>query len=155
MRGLGISEKDFVALMNQKAQKLGMKDTFFADPTGLNPHNVSTAYDLVILGKTAFSNEMVLSALNKKQYIFRPNNKRKNKIAYSTDKLLNSFLKDEKSEYKLIAGKTGYLDEAGYCFLAKAENSKKEKIIVAILGAKSNKDRFQETKNLIWWAYNK
>lgn len=54
------SEADFVALMNQKAAALGMKDSCFANPSGLNDDNhYSTAYDLAVLAQACLDNETV------------------------------------------------------------------------------------------------
>ena len=54
------SEADFVALMNQKAAELGMKNSSFANPSGLNDDNhYSTAYDLALLARACLDNETV------------------------------------------------------------------------------------------------
>ena len=54
------SEGDFVALMNQKAAELGMKNSSFANPSGLNDDNhYSTAYDLALLARACLDNETV------------------------------------------------------------------------------------------------
>lgn len=54
------SEADFVALMNQKAAELEMKDSSFANPSGLNDDNhYSTAYDLALLARACLDNETV------------------------------------------------------------------------------------------------
>ena len=54
------SEADFVAMMNQKAAELGMKDSSFANPSGLNDDDhYSTAYDLALLARACLDNETV------------------------------------------------------------------------------------------------
>lgn len=54
------SEADFVALMNQKAAELGMKDSSFANPSGLNHEDhFSTAYDMALLAQACLENETV------------------------------------------------------------------------------------------------
>ena len=54
------SEADFVALMNRKAAQLGMKDSSFANPSGLNDDgHYSTAYDLALLARACLANETV------------------------------------------------------------------------------------------------
>ena len=54
------SEEAFVALMNQKAAELGMKNSSFANPSGLNDDNhYSTAYDLALLARACLDNETV------------------------------------------------------------------------------------------------
>ena len=54
------SEAGFVALMNQKAAELGMKDSSFANPSGLNDDDhYSTAYDLALLARACLNNKTV------------------------------------------------------------------------------------------------
>ncbi len=53
------TEKDFVFLMNQKAKELGLKNTRFADPSGLNPANISTVYDIACLVKYSFNYPLI------------------------------------------------------------------------------------------------
>ena len=54
------SGEDFVALMNKKAAELGMKDSSFANPSGLDDDNhYSTAYDLALLARACLDNETV------------------------------------------------------------------------------------------------
>lgn len=54
------SEADFVALMNARAAELGMRDSSFANPSGLNDDNhYSTAYDMALLAQACLENETV------------------------------------------------------------------------------------------------
>ena len=53
------SLEGFVFLMNEKAEQIGMKNTHFSNPHGLDDHedHYSTAYDMAILTKYAMRNE--------------------------------------------------------------------------------------------------
>ncbi|MFI8928746.1 D-alanyl-D-alanine carboxypeptidase [Streptomyces sp. NPDC053474] len=53
----GGDEKKFVAKMNETAKELGMKNTHYTDPSGLDKTTVSTAEDLVKLGRVAMENQ--------------------------------------------------------------------------------------------------
>lgn len=54
------SEAEFVALMNRRAAELGMKDSSFANPSGLNDdQHYSTAYDMALLAQACLRNETV------------------------------------------------------------------------------------------------
>ncbi len=154
MRVSGFSEKEFVDLMNAKAMELKMDSSHFVDPTGLNPGNVSTPGDLIKLAEEAFSRPEIVKRLNKKEYSFSEKKTGKYHRVFSTDKLLGGFLKDSSQDYFLQAGKTGYLDEAGYCFLAQVKNKKGKEIIIVLLGSNKNVSRFQETKGIIAWIFN-
>lgn len=153
VRGAGFQEEEFVALMNKKAGELGMENTSFSDPTGLDAGNVSTAEDLTKLAKVIFAREEIAEIATRQEYFFKERRNNLPHRVFSTDSLLNSFL-DGNGEFTLMAGKTGYLPEAGYCFLSQSKNEAGNKIITVILGSESPSGRFQETKGLVVWTFN-
>ncbi len=135
----------FSDLMNNKARSLGMVNTYFAEPTGLSPINCSNARDLSRLIRAAFDQEKIRDALSHNTYNIKI---KRNGLSYlqrlyNTDKLLDSFI-------DIKGAKTGYLEESGYC-LAGISNYLDKNLIVIILGARTDEDRFQEAKSLIWW----
>ncbi len=136
----------FPDLMNQKAKSLGMTNTYFAEPTGLSLSNKSNSEDLSKMIREVFNKEEVKEALSYQTYdikIKRNGLSYKQRL-YNTDKLLGNFI-------NLKGAKTGYLEESGYC-LAGVSNYLEKKLIVIILGAETDEDRFQEAKSLIWWT---
>jgi len=147
VRSTGLGQEEFVKLMNEKAKLSGMNNTFFVEPTGLSPGNRSTAEDLDKLVKIVFDNPLIKQLSISKIYNFKtilPDGQEKKYQVRNINKLLNSFL-------KIIGAKTGYLDEAGYCFAGLLEYNNK-KMIVVTLNSQSEKDRMQEIKGLTWWA---
>ncbi len=137
----------FVDLMNKKAEVLGMTDTHFVEPTGLDSKNCSTASDLAKLIIEAVKNDNIKRALNTKTYdvsILRPGSGKIYQRVYNTNKLLGGFI-------DLIGAKTGYLRESGYCF-AGLSDYQGYRTAVVVLGAATDQDRFQEVKGLIWWT---
>jgi len=140
------SEKSFVDLMNEKAISLGMTNSFFVEPTGLNFENKSTAEDLVKLIFSAFKKEEIKTALNTPIYDFSVYDF--GKISYqrvwNTNELLNSFI-------NLKEAKTGYLNESGYCLVGISDYQNKQ-FLVVILNSATSQSRFQEAKSLIWWS---
>ncbi|MDD2806956.1 MAG: serine hydrolase [Patescibacteria group bacterium] len=143
---------DYVTAMNNKAAALGMTASHFADPSGLNVENVSTATDLVKLATTAFSKTEIISAVTAESFDYKIINNSRRGHAVNTDNLLNSFLNAD--PYSLAGAKTGYLDEAGYCLLTEVKNKNKGTLMIAILGATSPTDRWQEAKGLVDWVNN-
>lgn len=140
-------DKNFVDLMNEEVKKLGMNQTVFVEPTGLDPNNKSTASDLVKLVKAAFSRPEIVNALQRPSYILKtkkPNGQDAYYKIYNTNKLLNRFV-------ELVGAKTGYLEEADYCYAGVFKVAERDFIIV-ILGSASESDRLQEVKGLIWWV---
>jgi D-alanyl-D-alanine carboxypeptidase len=139
--------KNFVDLMNEEAKKIGMRQTTFVEPTGLSPANQSTASDLVKLIKNALSRPEIRNALQKQSHVLeiqKPNGQKINRKVYNTNKLLNSFV-------HLVGAKTGYLEEAGYCY-AGIFTAKDRNFIIVILGSATDQTRYQEAKGLIWWV---
>lgn len=119
----------FIAKMNIKAFKLGMNNTIFENPHGLNENtkNYSTANDMAILMRYAIRNEDFLKITSTNKY----NN------WYNKNELL--------SDYKyLISGKIGYTKASGQVYVSAATKNNKTLIIVSI----NEKDKFNLHKNL-------
>ena len=145
----GLSEEEFVKAMNDKATKLGLFNTSFTEPTGLSDKNVSTARDIARLAEEALSHEEIRSATTKKEYNFTTKEGREKKIS-STDYLLYS---NPSSEIGLLGGKTGYTENAGYCFVGKFANNRQDEVISVVLNSNGKNDRFLETKSLVNWVF--
>jgi len=110
-------------ILNQKAQELGMFNTKFADSSGLDPGNISNAKDLVILAKEILKRPDLIKILQTREY----------KDIKNTNELLEL--------PGVIAGKTGFTDEAGECLLLITD-----KLISIVLNAEN---RFVESEKLI------
>lgn len=124
---------NFIANMNLKAHKLGMDNTTFENPHGLNDDtkNYSTAEDMSKLMRYAIKNKEFLKITSTKKY------KVNNYIWYNKNKLL--------SEYKyLISGKIGYTKASGQVFVSAAKKGNKTLIITSI----DESDKFNLHKNL-------
>lgn len=148
---LGLSENEFVVLMNDKAEALNLNNTKFKDATGLNSNNVSTAKEVSILIKKSFENQEILNLVQEYNYkFFTKQGKLKN--IYSTNELLNSF--NENNNLKIIGGKTGYNDLAGYCLGAKFITDNNQEFISVVLNASTLKNRFSDTKKIAQEIYN-
>ncbi len=148
-RSTGESEEAFIAEMNAKAESFKMSATF-VDETGLGVENQGTARDVAKLLATALREEKIREAVVQKRYVFSPQKSQKVYYVKSTDELLWSFLNEE--PYKLIGGKTGYIEEAGYNLAIEVERNG-HKIIVVVLGSVTAEDRFKEVKGLADWTF--
>lgn len=143
----GLSQSQFIVLMNDKAASLGMTDTTFTDPSGLDVTNISTAWDIFKLSKEAFRFFEILQGTTSRSYSFNTINTNQPHIIKTTNELNNSDL-------YLTGSKTGYLDEAGYCLVVKAKNSQNQEVISLVLGNSSWQDRFDEVEELVYYTYN-
>lgn len=128
---LGGSVNDFIKMMNDRAQQIGMKDTLFVTPSGLdNGNHHSTAYDMAVLGSVAIKNEMLSSICCLSSCDITVNDEIR--TMYNHNKLLGY---DE--SFKGI--KTGYTDKAGRC-LVSAYEYEGNSIITVTLNAPNDWD---------------
>ena len=129
----------FVALMNQRASQLGMKNTFYADPTGLSAENVSTATDLVKLIKYIVKNYPEISQISRTKEYEVPNF---GKIT-NTNQLLGEMP-------QIVCGKTGFTTVAKGCLILVTNSQNSSNLIInVILGSD---DRFLEMKKMVDWS---
>jgi len=133
----------FVERMNEKAIELGLENTSFADPSGLNPDNVSSAFDLSHLITFAASDDRISSIMRTPTYSVTTN--RRTIPIHSTNHLLTS------GDVDVMGGKTGFIGKAGYCLATLLRLPQGNPVAVVVLGAHSNNGRFWETRHLFNW----
>ncbi|HEX5473043.1 MAG TPA: serine hydrolase [Vicinamibacterales bacterium] len=137
----------FVERMNEKALELGLDSTSFADPSGLNPDNVSSAYDLSRLITFAASDERISSIMRTPTYTVTTT--RRTIPIHSTNHLLLA------GDVDVMGGKTGFISKAGYCLATLLRLPQGNPVAVVVLGARSNMGRFWETRHLFNWLADK
>lgn len=132
-----------VAQMNIKAQALGMKDTHFIDPTGLNSGNVSTAQDLVKLVLATQSYAPIQRATTSTSHIVtRPGSR---PLLYvNTNPLVSS------SSWDIRVSKTGYISEAGQCLVMQA-NIKQHPVVFVLLDSQAKSARIGDAIRIKKW----
>lgn len=139
------SEEAFVALMNQKAGELGMKNTHFANPTGLtDPEHYSSAADLAVLLREALRNETFRTVFTTEHYTSTATAQHPDGLSM-TSTLLGKLDGTELENGEILGGKTGYTQAAGLCLASLAEINGKKYILVT-LGAPG--DHSTEQTNL-------
>ena len=143
-----LSEKDFVKEMNKTAKEIGLVQTSFNEPVGLSRFNVSTAREVAQILKNALKHKEIKQALLLPKYSFYTLD-RKYKIAYNTDRLL----KIKNNSFKMLGGKTGYTELAGYCFAVAFANNKNNEIFVVILDDNNHYSRFDNAQKTAKWVY--
>jgi D-alanyl-D-alanine endopeptidase (penicillin-binding protein 7) len=137
----------FVERMNEKAVQLGLESTTFADPSGLNAANVSSAYDLSRLISYAAGNETIASIMKTQNYTATVG--RRTVAIHNTNRLLGG------TDVEVMGGKTGFISKAGYCLATLLRLPTGNPVAVVVLGAQSNPGRFWETRHLINWMTEK
>lgn len=126
----------FINLMNKKASLLGLKNTKFYNPHGLdedtNPPNQSTVYELAILTYYALDKFPQLTKIAGTDEIIIADNGDHHQYY-----LINN-LGLERTYPGLVGLKPGFTDLAGYCLIGLAENEEKE-VLVVFLGSENLK----------------
>ena len=133
----------FVAAMNAKARSLGMQDTRFADATGLNAANVSSARDLARLVKTAHDYYPLI----------RDYSTRSSATVQSYGRVLayrntNGLVRSAKWEIGL--SKTGFISEAGRCLVMQVRMAQKEMVVV-LLDSWGKQSRIGDANRIRKW----
>ena len=131
---------DFLALMNKRAKQLGMNNTNFKNPDGLDQDgHYTTLSDLLILSKEVIDNYELLSIIMRKSFI--SNIEGEDKVYLNTNKLI------DRNFYGL---KTGWTNEAGLTFIGL--NQSNDRNILTIVNrsfVNEKKDNhFVDTQNL-------
>ncbi|MBQ4342261.1 MAG: D-alanyl-D-alanine carboxypeptidase [Erysipelotrichaceae bacterium] len=110
---VGGSVENFVKMMNEKAKEIGMLNTVFHNPHGLDVHeqgNLSTCFDMALLMKYALNNEQFCEIIKTKIYASEWGT-----VFHNSNKLLSDFA-------FCLGGKTGYTSKAGRTLVTAAKN---------------------------------
>ena len=137
---IGGTTEGFVAMMNAAAAQLGLTNTVAANPIGLDaPGAHSSARDVISVAA------MLMQDQTFREAVAKPTARLHGKIFASTNKLLTT--------YEGADGiKTGHTTGAGYCLVGSATRDGR-RIIVAVLGAPTEDQRFADAAALLDWGF--
>jgi D-alanyl-D-alanine carboxypeptidase (penicillin-binding protein 5/6) len=136
------SEEAFASLMNQYAQRIGMKNSHFVNVHGLSePNHYSTARDLALLGRALIHEYPVAYSYNKiKEFQVGVMNPQPNR---------NLLLWRDPSVDGI---KTGHHSGAGYCLMASAKRGD-QRLITVVMGDTSENQRAVDSQALLNWGF--
>ena len=134
----------FVERMNEFAVNLGLTNSHYVEPSGLDASNVSSAYDLSNLITHATEDERLSPILRTDQYPVRTSGR--GFTIYSTNRLLGFTGVD------VVGAKTGFISKAGYCLATMLRVPQGSQIAVVVLGAANSALRFHEAQHLLNWV---
>ena len=142
---LGGGPEGFAKIMNNKARELGLKNTNFVTPSGLdNENHYTTAYDLALLTAAALKNKAFSAACSTKTATLYYGNPPYRRSLTNHNKLLGSY-------EGLIGVKTGFTKKSGRCLVTAAEREGK-KVIAVTLNAPND---WQDHKILLDYGFSK
>jgi D-alanyl-D-alanine endopeptidase (penicillin-binding protein 7) len=116
----------FVEAMNSKAKALGMNNSKFHDPAGLDPGNVASARDVARMVKAAMQYPLIRQATTTRSISVYPYKGRGALTYNNTNRLLKN------KSWTIQLSKTGYLNEAGRCLAMQAEIADQPLVIVLL-----------------------
>ena len=136
--------KAFVSEMNNKARQLGMTQSHFADPAGLNVENQSTARDLIKMVTAAQEYSLIKKASTTTRIEVRPYAKRGPLVYGNTNRLLKN------QTWDIALSKTGYINESGRCLVMQA-NIEGEWVSIVLLNSFGKLTPFGDSNRLRKW----
>ena len=121
------SRARFAQWMNEKARKIGCRNTHFVNPSGLPPGNhYSTVYDLALIMREARKKSFIVDSLSRRYHTIyslsgrRISLRNHNRLLWRTQ--------------RTVIGKTGYTRNGQHCFVGRIQWKGRE-VLVSILGS--------------------
>lgn len=151
----GGTVEGFARMLNRKAKQIGCKDTYFITTNGLdaqdeNGKHHTTAEDLALIMRYAIKNKTFLHISQTRDYTFSEITGKRTFSVHNANALLDMM-------DGVLAGKTGYTSQAGYCYVCAWEEEGKT-FVVSLLGCgwpNHKTYKWSDTKKLLsYGAYN-
>lgn len=137
------STQGFALLMNEKAAELGMHDTHFMNPNGLDdPGHYSTATDMAALTRYAMRNTVFRKITGTHSYRVEKTNKENARVFTNKNKMLRLYS-------NATGGKTGFTKKAGRTLISTASSGGLSLIVVTL----NDSDDWQDHQRLFDWGF--
>ncbi len=148
IQAVGLNDEMYPQKVEELAKKLNINsDLRLIEPTGLNPDNQASARAMATIVNAALSQPDIQKTLLLDKYEIITQKGRR-QLVTNTDGFIQGSVAIPDS-WQILGGKTGYLDEAGYCFAALWRNDQGEELVTVVLGAPTKEGRFTITKDLL------
>lgn len=140
---VGGTVENFIEMMNKKAKAIGMKNTIFENPNGLDNNsdgNISTAYDMALLTSKAMQNKEYRKIVGTKKYTLKTN--KNNYVWHNKHRLLNSY------KYA-TGGKTGFTEKARRTLVTTGSKDNLNLVVVTL----NDGNDFEDHKELLEYGF--
>lgn len=137
--------KAFVSAMNQKAQSLGLKNTKFQDPTGLDARNMASPRDLAHMVAAASKYDAIRS--------YSTNDQEKVQLTAHAQTFRNTNSLVREGNWDIAVSKTGYIQEAGRCIVMQVVVNSRPTLIV-LLNSQDTPSRTKDSLAIKRWLEN-
>jgi serine-type D-Ala-D-Ala endopeptidase (penicillin-binding protein 7) len=146
-RAVGLNAPELLNAINEYARSLGLKRTHFTDPSGLNG-NQSTAREMATVLRVAMQDPVLVDIMTTERVQVTALAPRPRIAHYAnTNRALRSH------QHRVLGGKTGYTDMAGYCLLIAAE-VKGRRFGMVLLGAQGKMTRYGDMTRVVDWIHD-
>ena len=137
-------KKGFIKAMNIKALQLGMHNSKFKDPTGLDKRNISTARDLVRMVGAAYQYPLIRELTTTVSGKVRVGRKKQSIGFKNTNSLVR------KGQWNIGLSKTGFIRKAGRCLVMQTVINN-EAVIMVLLNSYGKYTRIADAKRIKRW----
>lgn len=157
--GTAGSMKQFVEWMNEKAEELGMNNSSFDNPIGLDKGSgykktYTTAADFIKISKASMENKTIRAIVAKHKYKVSPIGVKKSFVIKNTNAFYFAYKKMVKGAgYEIIGSKTGTTRAAGHALVATARDSEGHEVICAFYGNSTHEQLYKDVKKLFDYAF--
>ena len=151
----GDTVENFMQMMNDKAQSLGLTGTHYGNPVGLHDEETyTTVRDVRILAEYALKNETFKTVCSSSRYTVEPTNMSGKRVLSTTN-----FLQDTTTNYYYPYAKgvkTGFTNQAGRCLVSTASYDGYNYLCILMKCPNNGgtREEFVESKELYRWAFN-
>jgi serine-type D-Ala-D-Ala endopeptidase (penicillin-binding protein 7) len=139
----GLSYEDFVSRMGEVAFEIGMSQSNWADPAGLEDDNLSTARDMARAAVAVATHPTLAYAATAATWSFRELTRGRVRTLFSTDHMAG------RPDLEVLAAKTGYTDTAGYCFAGVFRVPSGRTLVISVLGSPRKGGRWRDVEHLL------
>lgn len=151
-RGAGGTHEHFVDMMNSWLADLGLENTHLIDPSGIGVENIGTAREFAKVAQKIFEDSTLRDITSRPRWEIK-NSKETTNLLKTTNWLLTDKRYDD---LRVLAGKTGYLDEAKWnlaVLLAPTKKPTDRELLIVLLGSGSKRASFDDAASLARWTW--
>lgn len=133
------SLEGFVEQMNRRAREMGLENTYFTDPSGIDDSSVTTAQDIAKLALAAYQNPLYMQLCGTKKYTLPPNEANESRVIYNRNAMIASQTTNRYYNEKCIGMSAGSTNNGGHCVISLTQE-KGETYLCVVLGARETEE---------------
>ena len=145
-RAVGLNANALVQAMNEKARRMGLKQTTFKGPVGIHHGNRSTAREVARLVRAASRDKVLSKIMGTAGRRIKPRRGYIKPYYRNTNRLVG-----KSKKYRFLATKTGYNSAAGYCIAVVVKIRGRGGYTVVLLGSRSKWLRIRDLRRVVHW----